>query len=137
MDEALLAEYRASTYLVCVDAIQWPVICLGKRLPATLQALVGDQAWAFITAWNPGSLRRPGIPNESAQGELLRELSDHAATSAILPAIGIGPTGWHEPSLFVVGPAFDVFDALAIAYKQNAYVRGREASQASLHVLRI
>ncbi|MEO8746230.1 MAG: DUF3293 domain-containing protein [Rhodanobacter sp.] len=135
MDETLLDEYRASTYLVCVDKIQWPTIRLGEPLPPTLQACVGNQAWAFITAWNPASIRRPDAPNEAAQRELLRELDHVAGISAILPAIGIGPTGWFEPSLFVVGTGFDVFDALATAYRQNAYVRGQGASQASLHVL--
>lgn len=135
MDETLLAEYRASIYLVCLDTIQWPAICLGKPLPEALQKLAGDQTWAFITAWNPGSIRRPAAPNEAAQREFLRELDNAAATIAIFPAIGIGPAGWHEPSLFVVGPEFAAFDALGIAYRQNAYVRGCRASEASLHVL--
>ena len=135
MDEALLAEYRASTYVVCVDEIHWPAIHLDKPLPSILQTLVGDHAWAFITAWNPGSIRRPDATNEAAQRELLREFDNHAEAPAILPAIGIGPTGWHEPSLFVVGPEFVVFDALGIAHGQNAYLRGRGKSPACLHVL--
>jgi len=135
MDEALLAEYRASTYLVCLDKVQWPAIVLDQSLPPPLQALVGEHPWAFITAWNPGSVRRPGAPNEAAQRRLLQELEGDAHTAAVLPAIGIGPTGWHEPSLFVVGPTFAAFDALGAAHGQNAYVRGRGCSRASVHVL--
>jgi len=133
MDEALLAEYRASTYLVCVDRVDWPAIVIERALPATLQALVGTQPWAFITAWNPGSIRRPGELNQAAQRSLLGELPDNTLT---LPAIGIGPDGWYEPSLFVVGPEFPVLDALATTYRQNAYLRGRGADHASLHVMR-
>lgn len=136
MDEALLAEYRASTYLVCLDRVRWPAIVLDEALPPSLQALVGERTWAFITAWNPGSVRRADAPNEAAQRDLLRSLDADVQTAAILPAIGIGPTGWHEPSLFVVGPAFDAFDALGIAHGQNAYVRGRGTGPARLHVLR-
>lgn len=133
MDKALLDEYRASTYLVCVDHVQWPAIVLGQALPAPLQALVGTQPWAFITAWNPGSVRRADEANQTAQRKLLSELPENVLT---LPAIGIGPKRWYEPSLFVVGLEFAAFDALAITYRQNAYLRGRGAGQASLHVLR-
>jgi len=136
MDEALLAEYRASIYLVCVDRVQWPALVLKQALPAILQALVGTQPWAFITAWNPGSIRRPGEPNQAAQRSLLRELGKLAENTLTLPAIGIGPDGWYEPSLFVVGPEFAMFDALAATYRQNAYLRGRGAGHASLHVTR-
>lgn len=129
----LLAEYRTSTYLVCIDRVQWPSIVLGQALPAVLQALVGTRPWAFITAWNPGSVRRAEEPNEAAQRKLLGELPENTLS---LPAIGIGPDGWYEPSLFVVGPEFAVFDALAATYRQNAYLRGRGASPARLHVVR-
>lgn len=134
MDEALLAEYRAGTYLVCVDRVQWPAIVLGRALPAILQALVSGQPWAFITAWNPGSIRLQDEPNQAAQRSLLRELGGMAENTLTLPAIGIGPDGWYEPSLFVVGPEFATFDVLAAAYRQNAYLRGRGAGPASLHV---
>lgn len=135
MDEALLAEYRASTYLVCIDRVQWAAIHLDQPLPASLQALAGTRTWAFITAWNPDSMRRVEASNLAAQHSLLRELGGATADVTILPAIGIGPTGWYEPSLFVVGPEFGVFDALGNAYRQNAYVRGSGAGQATLHIL--
>ncbi|MBN8712831.1 MAG: DUF3293 domain-containing protein [Xanthomonadales bacterium] len=133
MDEALLAQYRASTYLVCVDRVRWPAIVIEQALPATLQALVGTQPWAFITAWNPGSIRRADEPNQAAQRKLLGELPRNTLS---LPAIGIGPDGWYEPSLFVVGPEFAALDALATAFRQNAYLRGRGADHASLYVVR-
>lgn len=133
MDEELLAEYLASTYLVCVDRVQWPAIVLEQALPDILQAMVGAQPWAFITAWNPGSVRRADEPNLAAQRNLLGELPENTLS---LPAIGIGPGGWYEPSLFVVGPKFAVFDVLAATYRQNAYLRGRGADHASLHVVR-
>lgn len=124
MDEALLREYRASTYLVCVNAGLWSPIHIGEALPESLQTLVGEHKWGFITAWNPHSVQRSIVENTLAQQQLLAALRADATLLALHPSIGIGTQGWYEPSFFVLGLGLDTLDALGHTYAQNAYVYG-------------
>jgi hypothetical protein len=135
MDEALLAAYHASAYVVCLDAVQWSAIHIDASLPAALQAVVGGKAWGFITAWNPHSRRRSEDENLAAQRELLATLQDHAEQAALYPAIGIGVDGWHEPSLFVIGPSIQMLDVWAAQFGQCAYVYGVGNAAARLRLL--
>ena len=135
MDDALLAEYRASTYLVCLDTLQWAPIRIDASLPGSLQHLVGERAWAFITAWNPRSIKRPDRENDAAQKALRAALLASDGLAALYPGVGIGSNGWYEPGFFVVGLEPEVLDMLGTAHAQNAYVCGRGASQASLRML--
>lgn len=135
MDEALLTEYRASTYLVCVDAAQWSPIHVGAPLPQMLQTLVGEQPWGFITAWNPRSTPRADAINTAAQQELLATVRGSPGLAAWYPGVGIGTQGWYEPSLFVLGLDRDKLDVLCAAHEQNAYVCGRGHGPACLRTL--
>lgn len=135
MDKALLAEYRASTYLVCVDTAQWSPIHIDMSLPDGLQTLVGENPWGFITAWNPRSEPHTDDANTAAQQQLLSTLQASAAVVALYPGIGIGMTGWYEPSLFVVGLELATLDALCRGHAQNAYVHGRGHAPANLRML--
>ncbi len=135
MDDALLAAYRASTYLVCIDAAQWAPIHVDEPLPEALQALVGEGDWGFITAWNPQSSPRSLAENTAAQQQLLASLRDQPQTSAIHPGVGIGANGWYEASLFVLGPTFNTLDALCRAHGQCAYVCGNGRDRAALRQL--
>lgn len=135
MDEALLAKYRASTYLVCLDTSHWSPIHIGKPLDAALQTLVGECPWGFITAWNPHSVPSPATANIAAQQQLLATLHANAGLVALYPGVGIGSTGWYEPSLFVIGLDLDTLDTLCTAHAQNAYVHGRGQAPAALRTL--
>ena len=135
MDEALLAAYHATAYVVCLDTVQWPAIHIDAPLPTALQAVVGSQAWGFITAWNPRSRPRGEAENLAAQRELLASLQDHDERVALYPAIGIGVEGWHEPSLFVVGPTCPTLDIMAARFGQAAYVYGVGHDPARLRLL--
>ena len=135
MDKVLLAEYRASTYLVCLDTLRWSPIHIGKPLPAALQALVGERSWAFITAWNPRSIRRAVAENFAAQQQLLLALQASAGLSTLYPGVGIGSQGWYEPGFFVVGLAVEILDELGAAHAQNAYVQGCGPASAGLRLL--
>ena len=136
MDEALLAEYRASTYLVCLTTVQWSPIHIGAPLPDVLQTLADECAWGFLTAWNPGSHGRSTAENTAAQDELLAAVHAEPELLALYPGIGIGTAGWYEPSLFVIGPGLDTLDALCNRYAQNAYVYGHGHDLACLRLLR-
>ena len=113
----------------------WARIRIDQPLPESLQTLVGTRSWGFITAWNPRSETRPPEDNLAAQRELLTALRA-CPEAAIYPAIGIGPSGWSEPSLFVVGLETAALDALCHRHEQNAYVHGQGAAAASLRLLR-
>jgi hypothetical protein len=135
MDEALLDAFRHTDYLVCLDEVEWASIRIEQPLPAALQVLVGTRAWGFITAWNPRTETTPAAADQlTAQRELLAALRQSPA-AVIHPAIGIGASGWHEPSLFVIGPDTAVLDELARQHQQLAYVHGHGAGLARLRWL--
>jgi Protein of unknown function (DUF3293) len=135
MDKALIDAFLACDYLVCLDELTWASIRVDQPLPASLQALVGAGSWGFITAWNPRSQKRSSADNLAAQGELLDALRALPQT-AVYPAIGVGPSGWSEPSLFVIGADLASLDALGRRHEQNAYVHGQGEDIACLRLLR-
>ncbi|PWK92924.1 DUF3293 domain-containing protein [Fulvimonas soli] len=132
MDEALAADYRAADYLAWVEPAEWARLAPDRPLPPALQAVVGEAAWGFVTACNPRSERCTDEENRAAQRELLAALRRHPATVRVLPAIGLGGDGWHEPSLFVVGPDTAALDALMRRFGQHAYLHGRGDAPARL-----
>lgn len=134
MNETLIEAYRATRYLVCVDAVEWADIRIDQRLPSALLPIAGDRPWGFITAWNPQSVRRQDSLNLIAQRALHASVMTLAEARA-LPAIGIGEKGWHEPSLFVIGPSTLELDRLARQHKQLAYVHGQGTAAACLRLL--
>lgn len=134
MDEALLEAFHATAYHVCLDTVTWATIRVDLPLPAQLTDAVGSRPWAFITAWNPQARRRAPAENLAAQRELLAALQDQPGV-AIHPAIGVGTSGWSEPSLFVVGAGIHTLDKLASIHGQLAYVHGEADGAALLRVL--
>ncbi|HWX67778.1 MAG TPA: DUF3293 domain-containing protein [Rhodanobacter sp.] len=135
MDKALIDAFRATDYLVSVDEVEWAGIRIDQPLPPVLQALVGARSWGFITAWNPSAeTTRTLAENLAAQRDLLAAL--RAWPEAVIrPAIGIGRTGWHEPSLFVIGPDITMMDSLARHHEQLAYIHGHADGIAHLRLL--
>jgi hypothetical protein len=134
MDEALLEAFHATAYHVCLDTVTWATIRVDLTLPAQLAQVVGPHPWAFITAWNPQARRRPPAENLAAQRELLAALQNLPGVT-VHPAIGVGSSGWSEPSLFVVGAGVHSVDELAKAHGQLAYVHGEADGAALLRVL--
>lgn len=135
MDKALLDAFRATDYLVCIDEVEWASIRIDQPLPSSLQALVGAHSWGVITAWNPrAEAKRTPADNLAAQRELLTALRTWPE-AVIHPAIGVGRTGWSEPSLFVIGPDTATLDTLATHHEQLAYVHGHANSTAHLRLL--
>jgi Protein of unknown function (DUF3293) len=135
MDKALIDAFRATDYLVCLDEVTWASIHVDQPLPAPLQALVGTRSWGFITAWNPRSQECSPEDNLVAQRELLAALRAWQ-DAVVYPAVGVGASGWCEPSLFVIGPDLSTLDALGQRYRQNAYVHGHGLEVARLRLLR-
>lgn len=134
MDEFLLEAFRATAYHVNLDTVTWATIRVDLPLPAELASAVGSRPWAFITAWNPQARRRPPAENLAAQRELLAALQNRPGV-AVYPAIGVGSTGWIEPSLFAIGADVDMMDSLAGKHAQLAYVHGQADGVAHLRLL--
>jgi hypothetical protein len=134
MDEFLLEAFRATAYHVNLDTVTWATIRVELPLPGELVSVVGSRPWAFITAWNPQARRRPSAENLAAQRELLAALQSQPGAT-VYPAIGVGNTGWIEPSLFVTGVDVDTLDMLARKHAQLAYVQGQADGIAHLRLL--
>jgi hypothetical protein len=133
MDSGLIAAYRSTDYRVRLARGGFASLHVDAPVPAALRALVGPRSWAFITAWNPFSQRRPREQNHAAQQSLLAALQKLPSTAAIHPAIGVGQD-WREPSFFVVGPELAEMDALAQQFQQNTYVHGLAEGYARLRL---
>lgn len=133
MDEPLLAAFRNTHFLVCLEATEWADIRIDQALPASLRLLVGTRAWGFITAWNPQSIKCPDAENLAAQRQLDSALQQLPNT-VVRPAIGVG-SDWHEPSLFVIGADTADLDTLARQHRQHAYVHGCADGPAVLRLL--
>lgn len=123
MDERLLAAYRATVYGVRLTQGGRAAIRIGEPLPDTLHSLAGHHPWSVVTAWNPASQPQHRTVNRAAQRRLLATLKRDPQTLAVVAANGAA-AGWHEASLFVVGPDIAAMDALLAPYGQYAYVAG-------------
>ena len=134
MDELLLEAFRATTYLVVIDTLTWATVRIDLPPPVELLAVAGTRPWGIITAWNPQARRRAPAENLAAQRQLLAALQA-SPEAVVLPAIGVGPSGWSEPSLFVAGVAVPTLDTLAREHAQLAYVHGLAGNHAELRVL--
>lgn len=133
MDNGLITAYRNTDYRVRLAQGGFASIHVDAPLPDALRSLIGSHSWAFITAWNPFSQKRPRGQNHAAQHILLAALRKLPSTIAIYPAIGVGQD-WREPSFFVVGPELAETDALAQQFQQNAYVHGLADGYARLRL---
>ena len=129
MDEALLQAYRDTDYLVCLNSVEWACIKVDQALPVGVPQRVGASAWGFITAWNPLSETHALADNLATQRALFADLTA-IQDASIFAAIGSGRSGWHEPSLFVIGPDQLALDILGRRYRQHAYVCGAGAEPA-------
>ena len=89
---------------------------------------------AFITAWNPESEGTPLEENEARNAALRGDIE--ALGLRVLPAEGIGPTGWREESYLVPGITRDDAVALARKYRQNAIVLIAEDGVPRLEITR-
>ncbi|MFC5526118.1 DUF3293 domain-containing protein [Rhodanobacter ginsengisoli] len=134
MDEFLLEAFRATAYYVSLDTVTWATIRVDLPLPRELVSVVGARPWGFITAWNPQARRRPAAENLAAQHELLSALKNRPDVD-VYAALGVGTSGWAEPSLFAIGADVAVLDRLSRDHAQLAYVHGHADGIALLRLL--
>ncbi|HVZ39016.1 MAG TPA: DUF3293 domain-containing protein [Candidatus Kapabacteria bacterium] len=133
MQESLEAHYRATSYVVEVGTAP-VVIRIGEASPA-LDRLLGDLhagSFAFITAWNPGSIREPDDVNNARNGELRERIA--AMGHAVLQGEGRADSGLWAPERSFFVPDIPLEDVVALArrFAQRAIVFGRRGEAPEL-----
>lgn len=133
--ESIRRAWIETDYRVRLPRGGYASIRCGQPLPAPLRAVLADadDPWGYITAWNPAGLRRAEAINRARQRQLRDALK--AGGFRCHAGVGVGTTGWREPSLFVPGIAFSTLDALARSFGQLGVVRGTGARPAELRDL--
>lgn len=115
--------YRRTTYRAGARRLR-----IGEPVPA----LDAHEAWAYLTAWNPGARQRPDAENERAM-DALRERLRATGLAFHEGAAESDDGSWPpEPSLLVLGIAPDEAAALGRAFGQVAIVVGRRGGVAEL-----
>lgn len=106
----LAAAFAAANYCVLLDGETLP-LRVGEAA-TDLEAYWPAQCYTFITAWNPASEPHSDGANESADGLLVRQLSDSGASRH--PAWAEDPLGaWREPGWLLAD--MDTDDCLRLA----------------------
>lgn len=123
---ALDAAYRATTYAAGAF-----VLHIGDRCTA-LDAILPSACpeWAFVTAFNPGSVQREEAANQRDQTALETTLT--AAGYDYLPGHGTGTDWPAEASVLILGITESDACRYARPYGQLAIVCGRRGEPARL-----
>jgi hypothetical protein len=131
IDEGLISAYLRTRYEVWAPRF---TIRIGEWHPA-LDAWLGGQCWAFITAWNPGSQPLPAEENRRRQSELEDALSKGGWR--YFPGAGVPEKDdWQpEESLLVTGISLE--DALEVGrrFSQHAILWGMPGQLAQIFFL--
>lgn len=135
LPESIRRAWTDTDYRVRLPAGGFANIRCGQPLPLPIRALLAraDDSWGFITAWNPAGVLLPLATNHIRQRRLRDELK--ADRFGYYAGIGVGPSDWREPSLFVPGISYANLDALARRFGQLGVVRGSAGGPAELHEL--
>jgi hypothetical protein len=83
-----------------------------------------DVSWAYLTAWNPGSIPQMEFVNRGKQEEL--ELSLRGSGFSVLPGVSKDPAGeWpDEEGIFAFGLGWEHALTLGRRFGQNAILAG-------------
>jgi hypothetical protein len=104
IDPVLVRAYQTTKFIV-YSPHKEVVLAIGERNPSLDDLMEGSdsQSGAFITAWNPGSLRLPDARNQARQTELITEVRKRGYV--FLEGRGEGKDErWpSEASIFVIG----------------------------------
>ena|SRR5437773_5251264 len=135
MNAALFDAYRRTTFIAYTPKGRL-YLRVGQRC-VELDDLLTDHGvttWAYVTAFNPGSVRLRGQENSTRQRGLERSVA--ALGFASYPGEGVGDDGrWQpEPSLLILGIGRNDALRLGQEYGQLAVVYGELGQDVELGV---
>jgi len=132
-DDSLLAAYRRTRF--CADTEQGRlVIRVGETCPE-LDALLratGSATWAYITAFNPGSVRLRDDQNYARQRELEETVRQLGHPMFLGEGIGDDEAWPPERSILVLGIEREAAVQLGRRFGQRAIVCGEPGGLAAL-----
>jgi hypothetical protein len=136
MKNALLEAYRRTTFVVADTPNGRLSLRVGQHC-AELEALLaihGVTTWAYVTAFNPGSLPLSAEENAGRQRRLVSSVARLGLAS--YPGEGVGDDGrWPpEPSLLILGITREAAGKLGSEFGQLAVVYGEKGQEAELLV---
>ncbi len=131
LDPTLVEHYRRTEYRVA-DAGYAFTLHVDQACAALLECMQHFKvsAAAYITAWNPRSEPTSSARNEAAQRALASEVIERGWRLLYGEGVGADASWAPEPSLLVLGIAFDAACGLGRKYGQNAIVYARAAGGA-------
>jgi hypothetical protein len=103
-----------------------------KKLDALLERH-DAKSWAFITAWNPGSIELPREQNEARQAQLRRAVAGYEVLSG--EGIGEDPRWTPEESLLILNVSRGKAISLGRRFGQLAIVVGRRGEKSELRAI--
>lgn len=130
----LEAAYQRTLYRVCVPGGGTLDVRIGQRC-RPLDRLLAARAcrrWAFVTAWNPGSVPLPAWRNAARSRRLARALE--YLGYRFLPGLGAPEQQTWKPEVSLLVLGMPLARALRIGrqFGQNAIVAGRRGRAAEL-----
>jgi hypothetical protein len=123
IDPDLLKAFQATKFIVCTPQAEI-VMRLGERCSEIDQLMITSDAasCAFITAWNPGSVRLLETANYAKQIQLIKEVQGRGYAFQHGRGVGEG-SGWTpEPSILIIGIARQAAEELGRLFGQIAIV---------------
>ena len=125
--------YEKTRYVVELPGAK-TIIRAGKPAPAVVEKLLADAGattWAYVTAWNPGSVKQTADENARLQAELVAVVAAHNWQT--YPGEGVGVSAWlAEKSLLIIGASREEGLALGRQFHQLAIVFGETGKPAEL-----
>jgi hypothetical protein len=123
IDPDLLSAFLSTKFIICAPHGDI-VLRVGERNPKLddLLATFGAMSCAFVTAWNPGSVRLTDSENAAQQSALITEV--RARGHSLLYGSGAGESGaWPpEDSILIIGIGRTAAKEIGALFKQIAIV---------------
>jgi hypothetical protein len=133
IDEDLLKAYQTTNFIVSTPH-KTIVLTIGERNPSLDELLdeYNSQSGAFITAWNPRSLRLLDAKNMARQTALVAEVSKRRYVFLEGPGVGQNDKWPPEESIFIIGISIDAALELGNLFGQLAIVFAERGQAAKL-----
>lgn len=125
--------FDKTRYVVMLPAAK-TIIRAGKPVPPAIDKVLADagaSSWAYVTAWNPGSVKQTADENNRRHVELQAAVTAGGWES--FPGEGVGVSAWlAEKSLLIIGASREDGLALGRRFEQLAIVFGERGQPAEL-----